>query len=60
MLSLVECIQRRYNPETGVNMPFENDSCEGVFRIFFRVGAPDFVSFSSVVFSGRVSFKQLK
>ena len=31
----------------------------GVFRNFFRDGAPNFVTFSSVVFSGRVNFQQL-
>ena len=33
----------------------------GVFRIvFIREGAPNFVTFSSVVFSGRVNFKAIQ
>ena len=39
--------------ETGVHKPFENVSCQGrnLFRNFFREGASNFVTFSSVVFS---------
>ena len=53
-------MQRRLDPETGVNKPFENVSCQGrIQNFFFREGAPIFVTFSSVVFFGRVNFKQL-
>ena len=60
----VECelntIQRRLDPETGVNKPFENVSCQGRVQIFFQEGASHFVTFLSVFFSGKFTFKQLK
>ena len=54
-------MQRRLDPETGVNKPFENVSCQGRIQnfFFFREGAPIFVTFSNVVFFGRFNFKQL-
>ena len=53
-------MQRRLHTETGENKPFENVLCQGPIQHYFREGAPIFVTFSSVVFFGRVNFKQLK
>ena len=55
-------MQIRLDTETGVNKPFKKVSCQGsrAYSAFFREGAPIFVTFSSVVFFGRVNFKQLK
>ena len=49
----VRCIQERIKP-------FENVSCQGVCRIFFREGAPIFVTFSSVVFSADLILSNLR
>ena len=43
-------MQTRLDPKTGVNKPFENILCQGVFRIFFREGTPIFVTSSSAFF----------
>ena len=43
-------MQRRLDPETGVNNLLKMFHVRGVFRIFFRKGAPIFVTFSSVLF----------
>ena len=53
-------MQSRLDPETGVDKPFKNVSCQGrrPTQNFFQGGAPVFVTFSSVIFFGR--FKQLK
>ena len=53
-------MQRRLDPETGVNKPFENALCQGRIQNFFRERIPIFLTFSNVVFSGRFNFKQLK
>ena len=53
-------MHRCLDTETGVKKPFENVSCQGPIQHFFREGAPIFVTFLSVVFFGRVNFKQLK
>ena len=50
---------RRSNPETDVNKPFENVSCQGRIENFFRKGTPNFVTFSSVFFFGKVNLSQL-
>ena len=43
-------MQRRLDPETDVNKPFENISCQGRIQNFFREGVLIFVTFSSVIF----------
>ena len=53
-------MQRCLDPETGVNKSFENVLCQGRIQNFFQGGAPIFVTFLSVLFFGRVNFKQLK
>ena len=35
-------MQRRLNPETGVNKLFENGSCQGRVQKFFEVGGINF------------------
>ena len=52
-------MQGRYDPETGVNKPFEIVSCQGRIQIFFREGAPNFVTFSSVVFPAELVLSSL-
>ena len=44
-------MQRRLDPETGVNKPFESVLCLGRIQNLFEGGAPIFVTFSGVVFS---------
>ena len=53
-------MHRRLDPETGVNKPFENVSCQGRIENFFQVGGTNFRHFFKHVFFGRFSFKQLK
>ena len=46
-------MQRRLDPETGVNKPFGNASCQGrvaYSEFFFREGALIYVTVSNVVF----------
>ena len=43
-------MQRRLDPETGVNKPFENVLCQGRIQNFFRERVKIFVTFSNVVF----------
>ena len=52
-------MHRRLDTETGVNMPFENVSCQGPIQHFFREGAPIFVTFSSVIFSAELILSNL-
>ena len=47
-------MQRRLDPETGVNKLFENVSCQERISNFFRKWAPISVTFSSVVFSAEL------
>ena len=54
---------RRLDPETGVNKPFENVLYQGAYSefLFFQGGgAPNFVTFLSVVCFGKVNFKLFK
>ena len=53
-------MQRRLDPETGVNKPFEDVSMSGAYSEFFQGGGINFRHFSSVVFFDRFNFKQLK
>ena len=53
-------MQRRLNSETDVNKPFENGSCQGRIQKFFEGGGIKFRHFFKRIFSGRVTFKQLK
>ena len=53
-------MQRRSDPETGVNMLFKNVSCQGRIQNFFQGGGTIFVTFSSVDFFGRFNLKLLK
>ena len=57
---LAKCKDVCLDPETGEISLLKMFQVRGVFRIFFREVAPIFITFSSVVFSGRVNFKQLK
>ena len=52
-------MQRRLKPETSVNKPFENASCQGRMQNFFQEGSPTFVTFSSVVFSADLILSNL-
>ena len=52
-------MQRRLNSETGVNKPFENVSCQGRIRIFFREGASIFVTFFKRIFPAELILKNL-
>ena len=52
-------MQRRLDTVTGVNKPFENVSCQGPLQHFFRMRAPIFVTFSSVVFSAKLILSNL-
>ena len=49
-------MQRRLDPETGVNKPFENVFMSGAFSEFFQGGGNNFCYFSSVVFLDRFNF----
>ena len=53
-------MQRRLDPETGVNKPFENVSCYRRIQKFFQGGGTNFRHFSCVVFFDRFDFKQLE
>ena len=54
-------MQRRLDPETGVNKPFENVSGKRrIFKIFFREVVPILVIFFNAAFFDRVNFKQRK
>ena len=52
-------MQKRLDPETDVNKPFENVSCQGRIQKFFQGGSTKFNHFFKRIFSGRVNFKQL-
>ena len=52
-------MQRRLDPETGVNKFFENASCQGRIQNFFQKGAPIFVTYSSAVFSAELILRKL-
>ena len=49
-LNVNYCKYKDVRPRKGVNKPFENFYVSGVFRNFFREGAPNFNVFSSVFF----------
>ena len=54
-------MQRRLEPEMGVNKPFENVFMSGAYSEFFSGRRHyNFRHFSSVVFFDRFDFKQLK
>ena len=38
-------MQKRLDPETGVNKPFENISCQGRIQNFFQGGGTNFRHF---------------
>ena len=46
--------------EKGVNKSFENVFSLRCNQKFFKEGTPNFNSFSSVVFSGRINLKQVE
>ena len=50
---------RRLDPETGVNQPFENVSCQGRIQKIFRRGASNLSHFTSVVFSAELILTNL-
>ena len=43
-------MQRRIDPEAGVNKPFENVSCQGRIQKFFQDDYQFFCHISSVIF----------
>ena len=57
---LSKIIQRRLDPETGVNKPFENLSCQGRVQNFFQGGGTNFRHFFKHIFFGRVNLKLIK
>ena len=48
-------MQRRLDPERGVNKPFENVACQGRIRNFFQGGGANFRHFFKRIFFGRVN-----
>ena len=52
-------MQRRLDPETGANKPFENVSCQGRIQNFFQGGDTNFRHFFKRIFFGRCSIKHL-
>ena len=52
-------MQRRLDPETGENKPFENVSCQGRIQNFFVERASIFVTFSSVFFWAELFLRNL-
>ena len=47
-------MQRRLDPETGVNKPFKNVSCQGRIQNFFQREGIKFRDFFSAVFSAKL------